>query len=159
MADLTWQLVASADVDRDGAPDLIWRNTQTGANVVWYLNGTTIVGAANLPAVADLTWQLVAAQDVNQDGRLDLIWRNTVSGANVVWYHERHDAPRTGESPDRRRPGLAAARRHAAGGGRRCQRRPAPDLIWRNTATGANVVWYLNGPTLLARRVSRPSLT
>ena len=40
----TWQLVTSADINRDGAPDLIWRNSATGQNVVWYLGRTTYVG-------------------------------------------------------------------------------------------------------------------
>jgi len=51
--------VATADINRDGASDLIWRHRVSGDNVVWYLNGTTIVGAASLPPVADTNWELV----------------------------------------------------------------------------------------------------
>ena len=50
---------------------------------MWYLNGATLVGAADLPTVADTNWQLVASADINRDGTSDLIWRQRVSGANV----------------------------------------------------------------------------
>jgi len=32
------------------------RNTTTGANVVWYLNGTALVSQASLPSVLDTNW-------------------------------------------------------------------------------------------------------
>ena len=78
--------MAAADVNGDTRPDLVWRNTSTGANVVWYLNGTAILNQASLPSVPDLAWQIVAAADVNGDMHPNLIWRNAITGTNVVWY-------------------------------------------------------------------------
>ena len=58
VADLPWQIALAADVDRDGHPDLIWRNGTTGANVVWFLNGTTLLSQASLPSVPEASWVL-----------------------------------------------------------------------------------------------------
>ena len=88
VADPAWHIAASADVNGDGHADLIWRNSTTGANVVWYLSGpsVSILSQAALQPVADLSWQIAMAADVNGDGHPDLIWRNTTTGANVVWF-------------------------------------------------------------------------
>ena len=85
VADANWQVAGIADFDGDGKDDVLWHNSSTGANVVWYLSGTTLLSQASLPSVPDLTWQRVATADLNGDGHPDLIWRNNVTGANVVW--------------------------------------------------------------------------
>ncbi|MEQ1911817.1 MAG: FG-GAP repeat protein, partial [Vicinamibacterales bacterium] len=58
VADLGWQIALAADVNGDSHPDLIWRNTTTGANVVWFLSGTTLLSQASLQTVADTNWTL-----------------------------------------------------------------------------------------------------
>lgn len=87
-ADTAWRIAAAADVNGDGHADLIWRNTTTGSNVVWYLSGpsASILSQAALQPVPDLAWQIAVAADVNGDGHPDLIWRNSSTGADVVWF-------------------------------------------------------------------------
>ena len=80
----TWRLAASADVNQDGAPDLIWHNSATGQNAVWYLNGASVVGYSELPTVPDSRWRLMAALDINNDGAPEMIWRHD-NGGNYVW--------------------------------------------------------------------------
>ena len=84
VTDTNWQVVANADINRDGASDMIWRNRVTGQNLVWYLNGSTLLFAANLPTVTDTNWQIVVSADINRDGASDLIWRNRATGQNAV---------------------------------------------------------------------------
>ena len=36
------------DFNSDGKPDILWRNTATGENAYWYMNGTTIAGSASI---------------------------------------------------------------------------------------------------------------
>ena len=102
---------------------------RTGANVVWYLNGTTLLGQASLPAVPDLAWRLSASADVNLDGHLDLIWRNRQTGANVIWYLNGTTlvgAANLPTVPDTNWQIVASADINRDG---------HPDLIWRNTRT------------------------
>ena len=37
-------IAAGTDSNGDGKPDILWRNTQTGANAVWYMDGVTFTG-------------------------------------------------------------------------------------------------------------------
>ena len=39
VADPTGQIVGTADFNNDGKPDILWRNTATGENYVWYMDG------------------------------------------------------------------------------------------------------------------------
>ena len=52
-------MVGTADFDDDNHPDLIWRNTATGATVVWYMDGANFRYAAQLPTVTDTNWEIV----------------------------------------------------------------------------------------------------
>ena len=72
-------------------PDILWRNTTTGINVVWYMNGKDFSGWDYLPAVGDQTWTIVGTGYFNDDGKPDILWRNTTTGTNVVWYMNGKD--------------------------------------------------------------------
>jgi hypothetical protein len=39
--------------------DILWRNTQTGENAVWLMNGTNFASSVYLTSVPDLNWQMV----------------------------------------------------------------------------------------------------
>jgi hypothetical protein len=126
------------DSNRDCRADLVWRNSVSGQNVIWYLNGTTVLGSEWLPTVADPAWQLAASADINRDGARDLIWRNRVSGQNVVWYLNGTTVVGDAWLPTVADPAwqLAASAD--------LNRDGSADLIWRNNTTGQNAVWYLN---------------
>jgi hypothetical protein len=64
-------------------PDLIWRNSVTGANSVWYEPDDIYQPGDS--AGRRLSWQL-GGECRHQPDDLDLIWRNSVTGADAVWY-------------------------------------------------------------------------
>jgi hypothetical protein len=66
--------------------NILRRNTATGQNAVWYMNGETLTSGAWLPALSDLNWQIVGVGDFNADTKPDILWRNTATGQNAVWY-------------------------------------------------------------------------
>ena len=81
-------LPVTGDVDGDQHSDFVWRNTVTGAVVVWRLNGTDLAAQYGLPTVGVLAWGQVASADFNRDGYPDLVWRNRVTGDNVISIRE-----------------------------------------------------------------------
>jgi Fibronectin type III domain len=42
--------------------NLVWRNTATGQNAVWYMNGATFTSGVMLPTLSDVNWKVVGAQ-------------------------------------------------------------------------------------------------
>ena len=85
--DLCWEIVGTGDFNNDTHPDILWRNSADGSNVVWYMNETTWIESAVLLGVSDLAWEIAGTGDFNNDGHVDILWRyNQFGGYNVVWY-------------------------------------------------------------------------
>jgi hypothetical protein len=59
MANQTWTIVGAGDFNGDGKTDILWRNTSSGQNAVWYLDGATVTGFAILDSVTDQNWKIV----------------------------------------------------------------------------------------------------
>jgi len=53
-----WNLVAVGDMNYDVNPDLVWRNTTTGENVIWFLSGPAQIGNGVLPTISDQHWNI-----------------------------------------------------------------------------------------------------
>jgi hypothetical protein len=121
--------------------DILWRNTTTGQNALWYMEGVTQTGSAVLTTVANLKWTIAGLGDFNADGKPDILWRNTTTGQNVVWYMDGETF--TGYAYLTTVPG----RQWAIVGVGDFNGDGKPDILWRNTTTGQNVVWYMNGAT------------
>jgi hypothetical protein len=84
---ITCCVVAAADFNRDGVPDLVWQNPSTGAAQIWYMGGSggaTITGYANVST--GNSWHIVGAADFNADGAPDLVWQNPSNGTAQIWY-------------------------------------------------------------------------
>ena len=48
------------DFNNDGKTDILWRNTTTGANYVWYMNGVTVSGGADVTGMDPASgWTIV----------------------------------------------------------------------------------------------------
>ena len=63
LPDAGWRIVATGDysVPLDNKPDLVWRHSGSGGNVMWFMNGPTLTGGSfTNPAVfADVDWRIV----------------------------------------------------------------------------------------------------
>jgi len=61
VTDLNWQIQGTGDFDADGKLDILWRYYESGGyNCVWFLDGTTVIGGADLPSAPDLNWKIVS---------------------------------------------------------------------------------------------------
>lgn len=90
-----WRVVAVADINGDGFPDLVYQNS-VGQIYRWHLDGTgnTInysTGAGLKPGSGFLYgsglggWRIVAVADINGDGIPDLVFQNS-AGHIYKWY-------------------------------------------------------------------------
>ncbi len=64
--------------------DILWRNSATGENVVWQMNGTTFKSSQDIQPISDTHWQIAGIGDFNHDGSNDLLLRNSATGQNVI---------------------------------------------------------------------------
>ncbi|MCU1227884.1 MAG: hypothetical protein JWO97_768 [Acidobacteria bacterium] len=130
------------DFNNDGNPDFIWRNSVTGANRLWLMNGVTPISAVTLPSVTDLNWEIAGAGDFNGDGQQDLVWRNYATGANAVWTMSG-----TSQIGSLNLPTVTDVAWHIESVNDFNHDGKA-DLLWRHYGTGANSIWLMNGVTL-----------
>jgi hypothetical protein len=145
---LNWLPAGVADFDRDGRPDLLWRNTTSQKLVAWTLAGTARKGSLvpNPDQAADANWRVVAAADANADGIADLVFQNSTSANVVIWLMDASFARTSGNFTNPARPGdanwtLEAAADYGAGAGGVAN---GLDLVWRNTTSGNLVLWFMD---------------
>src|SRR5437868_6581253 len=74
------------DFSGSGKSDILWRNSSTGQNVLWLMNGATVASAPALPTVANLNWIIAGAGDFNGDGKADILWHNQSTGQSQIWF-------------------------------------------------------------------------
>src|SRR5262245_4995049 len=71
-AGATWHVVATTDFNRDGEPDLLWRDYSSGQTAIWTMKGTNLVYANTVPsdiATVDPTvWTVAGVGDIDHDG-------------------------------------------------------------------------------------------
>ncbi|HZF97385.1 MAG TPA: FG-GAP-like repeat-containing protein [Pseudoxanthomonas sp.] len=79
-----WQIAGIGDFNGDGKSDLYWRNSSSGQNDLWTMNGTSSVAVESVSTEPDQAWKIVANGDYNGDGRADILWRNDVTGQNYM---------------------------------------------------------------------------
>jgi hypothetical protein len=85
-----WHVVAAADFDGNGTPDLVWQYTPTRQVTVHYYGGAggaTYQGWNWLNSVGDPGWTVVGANDFNGDGVPDLVWQNDMTAQVTVNYY------------------------------------------------------------------------
>jgi hypothetical protein len=141
-----WRLVAAADLDGNGRPDLIWQNAQTYHIAIWYMEGTegTRLRSFAWPSLQTAPdWRLAAVADLDGNGRPDLIWQSDSTRQVAAWYMVGPAGNQVQSfvwlnslySPGWTVVGCA----DLDGNGR-------PDLIWQHDFGREVAVWYLGGP-------------
>jgi FG-GAP-like repeat/Beta-propeller repeat len=139
-----WSVVAAADFNGDGVPDLIWQNASSGqVNVNYYggPGGATLTGFAVLNNGAGTAgWKVVAAADFDGNGTPDLIWQKTSSGQVNVNYYS--GTTLTGYAVLNSGAGTAG---WSVVGAADFDGNGVPDLVWQNTSMGQATVNYYGG--------------
>ena len=152
--DPNWKIVASADFDNDGSPDLLFQHSITGALVIWYMSGTTLTSAASVSPSGpmDPNWHVVGVADLNADGRPDILFQHSITGMLFVWYMNGPNMYATGMFTPTGPLDTAwkvAAIADFNGDGK-------PDILMQNKFTSTLVVWYMNGRQLTSATLTSP---
>jgi hypothetical protein len=155
LADVRWTLAGTNDFNGDGRADILWRHATEGQNVVWFMNGTDLVGGTftTPAALTDVRWKVVGTGDFDIDGRPDILWRHTESGQNVLWYMNG-TALVSGTFTEP--PALADVRWDMAGVGD-FNRDGRADILWHHRVSGQLVLWYMNGNRLVSGTFTTPA--
>ena len=137
--DPNWEIVGTGDFNNDGYTDIVWRNAIDGQNVIIYMESKSKSRTLHkLPIESDVNWKIVGTGDFNDDDRVDIFWHNTATGQNRIWLMDRSELLSevgTSWSSDTTWDAVAA------GGNFKYER--GADLLWRNSVSGSNAVWYM----------------
>src|SRR5262249_21738332 len=135
--------VATGDFNGDGRGDILWRNQNTGQNVIWLMNGTTIIGGGSPGSVPPSGgWLVPGNGDVNGDGTADSFWYNRIEGL-VVGRLMNGASVIGGGSPGSAPTAWFASQTGDFNGDGKT------DILWINQFTGEVLIWLLNGTTVI----------
>ncbi len=141
-----WSAVLSVDMvdavpdfDMNGQVDILWRNTLTGQNRVWLMDGLIRTAVADLDPQSGLTWTIAGCADFNGDRKADILWRNVLTGRNRVWLMDGVSRSSVVELEALGNQSWVMAGCADFNGDRKA------DILWRNILTGKNRVWIMDG--------------
>jgi serine protease len=121
-----------AIINDDANSDILWRNSSTGANMLWKsANAATV---QSMTGVSSQAWKIVGVGDFSGDGKDDVLWRNTSTGANTIWKSADSTAVQSmgGVNPTLGWQIVGVGNFNGDG---------KDDVLWRNTSSGANTIW------------------
>ncbi len=139
--DTKWKIESTADFNRDGQVDILWRNYQTGQNAIWEMNCTNLSRGVFITQVHDTNWKIESTADFNRDGQVDILWRNYQTGQNAIWEMNGSNLKNGIWLESRSTNWQIKATADLNGDGQ-------VDILWRNYQTGQNSVWQMNGTNL-----------
>ena len=138
---LEWKIMAAADMDKDGALDLLWQNLTTGELRIWHMAGTVQIDSRPVSlGVGTSAWRIVGAADMNRDGWTDIVWRNPVDGLLAVWLMADTEVMATLLMT----PASVADPLWQIGGVGDMNSDGFADLVWQHNG-GKLAVWLMNG--------------
>jgi hypothetical protein len=138
-----WTVVAVADMNGDGIPDLIWQNNTTNQVTVNYFGGnkgSVYQGWAWLNSGGEPAgWRVVGAADFDGNGTPDLVWEYMPTGQVSVNYYQGTTYQSWKWLNSSGNPGWTVVGASDFNGD------GVPDLVWQNDTTAQVTVNYYGG--------------
>jgi hypothetical protein len=135
---------AAADTVASPRAYVLWRHGMSGDNSIWMTNWAAILSASVQP-ISNTNWTVVGMGDFDGDGEpYDILWRQQVTGKNSMWLMDGTSIlPGSGPvQPVANTNWVVAGTRDFDGDGR-C------DILWHYQVTGDNLMWLMDGTTIL----------
>ena len=131
------------DFDGDEKSDVLWRNTDSGDDYIFFMNGTAVLGSSNYTnPVPDPAWQIVGIGDFDGDRNTDILWRNVSTGENYIFLMDGATVkPESNYINSVSAPWTVAGVGDFNGDG-------YADILWRNSDTGENYIFFMNGTSV-----------
>lgn len=142
-----WRIVAFADFDGNGWPDVVWQSDSTRQTTIHFFggdSGTTMLGWAYLTSNSNPGWRVAIVADFNADGHPDLVWQNdTTRQVTVHYYGGTKGTTLLGWAwlNSSGSPGWTVV------GAADLDRNGVLDLVWQQDSAHAATVNYYGGPT------------
>ena len=148
-----WQVVAVADFNSDGKPDLLFQHTD-GSLAVWMMDGLKLSTALWLVpnSPGDASWRVVGSGDFNNDGKPDLLFQHS-DGRLAIWFMDgvrlvsgKFVNPLGPSDPQWRVVSIVDLDLDGK-----------PDLIFQNRHDNSMVVWFMDSSKLRQASFLNPS--
>jgi uncharacterized delta-60 repeat protein len=130
--------VVRFDFNDDGRADILLRNTTTGENYLYPMNGTAIQAGEGYLRTVPAPWTLAGIGDFDGNGTADLLWRNTSTGENYIYFMNGTSIAAEGYIRTVPLAWSIAGVADFDGDG-------VADILLRNTSTGSNYLYPMNG--------------
>jgi hypothetical protein len=162
LTDTNWKAEGIEDYNRDGIDDILWRNPNSGENVIWLMkNGSNGIEFDREVAIAPLIgseWEIEDVDDFTGDGFKEILWRNNETGQNAIWEvlfdQTNTTQPLSVDSPNSKFIAPVTDTSWRIQGSGDFNNDNIADIVWQEEGTGKNAIWLLKnenggaGPTV-----------
>ncbi len=131
------------DFNGDGKADILWRNTATGENWLYLMDGNAIQVSAVINQVADQNWKVAGVGDFDGDAKADILWRNSTTGENWIYLMDGADILESHPINTVADLDWQIVDAGDFDGDARA------DILWHNLVTGENWMYLMDGAAIL----------
>jgi hypothetical protein len=129
------------DFNDDSRADILLRNTSTGENYLYPMNGTAILAGEGYIRTVPSPWNIAGLGDFDGNGTTDILLRNSSTGENYVYFMNGTTIASEGYIRTVPLAWSVAGVADLDGDGK-------ADILLRNTTTGENYLYPMDGLTI-----------